>query len=299
MKKVFITVLALIILLLLWYLFLKPQDYQVSFKAKANPGTIYETVKAWNISLENDVPVKYESLTDFTQQLVRNDSVYSYHWEIDPVHDSLSQITVNIKDRDHSLMNKIMVPFSDTDFEKGSRKALLDFSQFLNEHLKKIRVTVVGEDDLFTTFCACVSLKTTPSGKAAGIMANYSFLSSMLFENEVELNGPPFLEVLDWNLEKDSLSYNFCYPIIRSEKLPRHPNIKYKRIFSKKVLKAIYNGNYITSDRAWFSLLDYAKKNDIDVDPKPIEVFYNNPNMGGDELQWKTEVFMPIKETHE
>ena len=299
MKKAFITVFALIILLLLWYLFLKPQDYRVSFRAKANPGTIYETVKAWNISLDSDVPIEYKSLTDFKQQLVLNDSVYSYHWEIDPVHDSLSQITVNIKDRDHSLMNKIMVPFSDTDFEKGSRKTLLDFSQFLNEHLKKIKITIVGEDELFTTFCACVSLKTTQPGKAAGMMANYSFLNSMLFENGVELNGPPFLEVLDWNMGKDSLSYNFCYPIIRSEKLPRHPNIKYKRIFSKKALKAIYNGNYITSDRAWFSLLDYAKKNNIEVEPKPFEVFYNNPNMGGDELQWKTEVFMPIKETHE
>lgn len=299
MKKIFKVTLALVLILLLWYLFLKPQDYQVSFKVKANAGTIFETVKAWNISLNSEVPIEYNSLTDFKQQLVHNDSVYSYHWEIDPLHDSLSQIKVNIKDLDHSLMNKIMVPFSDTNFEKGSRKALLDFSQFLNEHLKKIKITVVGEDELFTTFCACVSLKTTTSKKAGGIMENYSFLNSMLFENEVQLNGPPFLEVLDWNLEKDSLSYNFCYPIIRSEKLPRHPDIKYKRIFSKRALKAIYNGNYITSDRAWFSLLDYAKKNNIEVEPKPIEVFYNNPNMGGDELQWKTEVFMPLKETHE
>jgi hypothetical protein len=32
------------------------------------------------------------------------------------------------------------------------------------------------------------------------------------------------------------------------------------------------------------------------VEPKPIEFFFNNPNMGGDALRWKAEVFLPIKE---
>jgi len=46
-------------------------------------------------------------------------------------------------------------------------------------------------------------------------------------------------------------------------------------------------------------LLDYAQKNNIPVEKKPIEIFYNNPNMGGDGLDWTTEVFMPIKESDE
>jgi len=100
-------------------------------------------------------------------------------------------------------------------------------------------------------------------------------------------------------LENNSLSYNFCNPIIRSEKLPNHPDIEYKRIFGKNALKAVYHGNYITSDRAWHALLDYAKENNIPVEKKPIEVFHNNPNMGGNELKWTTEVFMPIKENNE
>ena len=60
-------------------------------------------------------------------------------------------------------------------------------------------------------------------------------------------------------------------------------------------MKAIYNGNYITSDRAWYSLHDYANKNNIKIEENPTEIFHNNPNMGGDELKWKTEVFIPIK----
>ncbi|THV61621.1 AraC family transcriptional regulator [Flagellimonas alvinocaridis] len=297
MKRISVTVLALVSLLLFWYLFLKPQDYQVSFKAKAIPGTIYETVKAWNKTMDTTIPVDYESLNRFEQTIISNDSVILYEWNVTPIHDSLSQVKVNIKDLDHSLVNKIKIPFSDTDFEKGSRKTLLDFNEFLNEHLNNIKVTILGEDELFSTFCACVSLETPQAEKASGMMANYSFLSSILVENEVQVNGPPFIEVVDWNLEADRLSYNFCYPIIRSEKLPNHPNIHYKRIFAKRALKAVYNGNYVSSDRAWYALLEYAKKNNVPVEEKPIEVFFNNPNMGGNELLWKTEVYMPLKES--
>ncbi|MDC6385077.1 AraC family transcriptional regulator [Flagellimonas taeanensis] len=297
MKKVFISVPILLLVLLLWYLFIKPQDYQVSFKAKAIPGTIYETVKAWNMGFDSVVPLQFESPTHFEQTIVVNDSVHVYEWNITPIHDSLSQVKVNIKDPEHTLKNKVSVPFSDTNLEKGARKTLIQFNGFLNDHLKDFKVSIVGEAELFSSFCACVALNTTPENKARGMMANYSLLNSFLVDNGVTLNGLPFVEVENWDLKANMLTYNFCYPILRSEKLPNHPDIAYKRIFSKKTLKAIYNGNYITSDRAWYALLDYAQKNNIDVENKPIEVFYNNPNMGGNELNWKTEVYMPLKES--
>lgn len=297
MKKVFISIPILLLVLLLWYLFIKPQDYQVNFKAKAIPGTIYETVKAWNMGLDSVVPLQFESPTHFEQTIVMNDSVHVYEWNITPIHDSLSQVKVNIKDPENTLKNKVSVPFSDTDFEKGSRKTLLDFNGFLNDHLKDFKVSIVGEAELFSSFCACVALNTSPENKARGMMANYSLLNSFLVDNGVTLNGLPFVEVENWDIKANMLTYNFCYPIVRSEKLPNHPDISYKRIFSKRSLKAIYNGNYITSDRAWYALLDYAKKNSIPVESKPIEVFYNNPNMGGNELNWKTEVYLPLKES--
>ena len=93
----------------------------------------------------------------------------------------------------------------------------------------------------------------------------------------------------------DSLHYNFGMPIIRSERLPMGTEIQYKRIFPKRALKAIYNGNYITSDRAWYALLDYAKNNSLEVDSTLIEVFHNNPNTGGDEENWKAEIYLPLK----
>lgn len=299
MRKISSIILALLVGVILWYLFLKPQDYQVNFKAKAIPGTIFETVKAWNQGFDSVSPIRYKSPRHFEQTIFVNDSTHVYEWEIDPIHDSLSAVQVNIKDLHNSLNNRLAVPFADTDFEKGSRKLLLDFNDFLIDHIKNFTVSIEGEEETFSSFCACVQLKTTPEDKAKGMMANYNFLNAILIEKEIKLNGPPFVEVLDWDLENNSLSYNFCNPIIRSERLPDHPDIEYKRIFSKNAIKAVYHGNYITSDRAWYAIWDYAEKNSIPIEKQPLEVFYNNPNMGGNELEWTTEVFMPIKETNE
>jgi effector-binding domain-containing protein len=284
-------------LTLLWYLLIKPQDYQVRFQAKALPGTIYETVKSWNNTLDSVLPMGYGDPTRFQQSLVAGDSVHRYHWVIDRLHDSLSQVKVNIKDPDHSLANKLSVLFSDTDFEKGARKKLLGFNSFLNDHLRDIKISFEGEAELFSTFCACVAITSAPEEKAKGMMANYSLLNSYLVGNGVTLNGHPFVEVESWDLKANSMDYNFCFPIIRSENLPRHPSITYKRIFAKNCLKAIYNGHYISSDRAWYALVDYAEQHDIPIERKPLEVFFNNPNLGGDGRDWRTEVYLPLKET--
>ena len=300
MKKISAVVAIVIIGILVGYLFLWPQDYQIRFNVNTFPGAINQTLKVRNKNLDNPGEiVQGATIEQLRQTLTFGDSTHIYKWRIKRLTDSTSRVIVNIKDMDHSLMNKIKVPFMDTDFEKRSRKTVLDFSELLTQHIDRFKVTIVGESEVPTTYAAYVTIKTTQHKKAAGMMDNLPLLSNAMLEHGVEPNGPPLIEVLDWNMKTDSVTYNFCFPIVRSEKLPIHPEIKYKRVFSKKALKAIYNGNYITSDRAWYALLHYAKKNNIEVDRKPVEIFYNNPNTGGDEVNWKAEIFMPIKETHE
>jgi len=276
-------------------MFIKPYDYLVTLEAKTSPGTINQTIKTWSMSLDNSSIIKQNDINNLTQRITFNDSTYIYKWNIISINDSTSKIKVYIKDEHHSFKNKITFPFNNTDFEKRAKNTLVDFNKKLIEHLKKFKVTIIGESKLKSTYCAYVPIKSVQIGKALGMMRNYSLLSTILVENNVELNGKPFIEITHWNMDKDSIHFNFCYPIIKNDSLPVHKLIKYKQFEDKNTLKAIYNGNYITSDRAWYSLIDYAKKNNIEIEKKPIEIFYNNPNMGGDALQWKAEIYLPLK----
>ena len=121
-------------------------------------------------------------------------------------------------------------------------------------------------------------------------------MNSVLAKNNIRLDGPPFIQIEDWDMQTDSIAFNFCYPIIKSDTLPRIKGVKYKQVHGQKAIKTIFNGNYIISDRAWYAMIDYAKKNDLTIQKHPVEMFYSNPNMGGNELEWKAEIYMPLQQ---
>jgi len=243
--------------------------------------------------------VQLNDIKHLKQTIRFGDSTHLYVWNITPINDSTSKIKVDVTDLEHSIKNRLLIPFSDTNFEKRSRNVVTDFIKSLNIHRKEFKVTIVEDEELPSTYCACVEHKTSQTGKAFGMMDSYPFLNSVLLNNDIELNGVPFIETTHWDMKKDSIAFNFCYPIIQKDSLPLIKNVIYKDFIGQKSLKAIYNGNYITSDRAWYALLDYAENNSVEVKATPIEFFFNNPNMGGDALRWRAEVFMPLKEQDE
>ena len=296
MKKFSAIIGFLTIGFLLWYLIIKPYDYLVTFKVKTSAGTINQSIKLWNTSIENSSPIQQENLKNLTQQIIVKDSTFNYDWSISSVNDSISKVNVYVTDIDHSFANKISIPFGTTDFEKRTQNIITNFIDKLKEHLNKIRVRVVGIDSTRTTYCAYIPMKGLQIEKARGMMQNYSLLTSVLSAENIEMNGTPFVEITNWNTQNDSIAYNFCFPVIKSDSLPIDPRIQYKQYSGVKALKASYNGNYITSDRAWYALLDYAGNNDIEIVKKPLEVFYSNPNFGGDELKWEAQIYLPIKD---
>ena len=152
MKKISSAIGILLFVFLGWYLLIKPYDYRVTFKVKTTAGTINQTLKIWNVGLENSTPINQESLSELTQNIKINDSTFRYQWSINSLNDSVSKVKVYIKDLDHSMANKISIPFYNTDFEKRTLKTVSDFTDKLLEHLKKIKVKVDGESFSRSTY---------------------------------------------------------------------------------------------------------------------------------------------------
>jgi effector-binding domain-containing protein len=296
-KKIGLAGVAVLLFALLWYLFLRPYDARARWEVNAVPGTINQSLKAWDKEQQKEKGIEQgDDLTELTQYLIiAEDSLHRYHWKLEQQTDSTTQVILEVTDENHSVSNRLKSLFSTTDLDRRTVANVKAFRTILKDHLENTRVRVLGQDELGTTFYAYIPVASTQWEKAAMMMKHQPLLSQVLAENEVQLNGLPFIEVTKWNQENDSIYYNFCFPIVRSERLPNHPEIKYKRLFSKKVLKAEYNGNYITSDRAWYALQNYAERNGLEYTNTPIEFFYNNPNMGGNALNWKAEVFLPLK----
>jgi effector-binding domain-containing protein len=297
-NKIVLGILSLLGIVCLGYFILWPADYIIRFQAPALPGTINQTLKTWSSANPNAKTIEQDgSILSLRQEFQFSDSTHVYQWNLDQVHDSLTDVKVYINDPKHRISNRLSNLFSsDTDLKKRAKKTVLDFYDKLVEHKNSFKVEIIGEVEMPTTYTAYVESKSKQYSKAAQMMRQLPLLEGFVVENEIELKGYPFIEITKWDRAQDSIHLRFGYPVVRNEKLIVHPEIKYKRFFGKKALKAVFNGNYINSDRAWYALLNYAEKNGIEVEETPIEIFHNNPNYGGNSMRWKAEIFMPIKE---
>lgn len=296
MKKAFTIILLAAILGLAWYLFVKPYDYRVSFHVKTSPGTAHEEVLNFaglNINLKNTGSVSFDRVS---QTLKLKDSIIDLEWNMESVNDSLTKIIVDLTDQDHSLSNRFQVPFSGSAIEKIAKGMLIPFKQAFDQKLSGFKVTIEGPAESEEVFCACIPLQSTQQTKAYSMMANNFIVDDFLDKNGMKLTGYPFLKINRWILDKKAIEFDFCFPTEKRDSLPESDEVQFKTIPKQKAIKAIYQGNYKSSDKAWYALYNYAKRNNLNVKLQPREIFLNNPNGGGDDKSWKAEVYLPLNE---
>ena len=294
-KKAGISVLILLLCFLGWYFFVKPYEYLVAFKAATSPGTVYEAVSQWE---ENNTQVENLSRHPFSeikQRLYLEDSTLLLRWKIKAIHDSMAQVRVYLRDENNSLANKLAIPFSNSPIEKIAKNLLVPFKKGLDRQLTRYRVSIQGESETEAMFCACTEIRTAQKNKAYGMMKNNYLVSDFLFTHKMDTTGYPRIEVTNWDVENGQIIFNFCFPSQKKDTLPGSDGIFFKTFPKQKAIKAVYHGNYKSSDKAWYALHNYAKRNRLEIRNTPIEIFYNNPNHGGNDLKWKAIVFMPLQ----
>ena len=300
-KKIILAFSLVFSLLAAWYFFIKESDYCITFKVKTASGTVYQGIQEWSADQlkeknENFSLVEKRNFNFIKQEMKSGKTQMEYTWEMKTVNDSVTKVIVGIKDINNSFYNRLTVPFFNTDFKKEQISKITDFKKGLDKFLENFKVKINGEGKSEETFVAYINLRSVIQEKAQTMLNKDEIITGYLHTNSIKITGKPYLEIQNWNIDKEMLDFNYCFPIDKSTKYITNPFVKFKTIPAQKGLKATYYGNYRTSDRAWFALLDYAKSHDYKLDNKPLEHFMDNPFYGGNELKWKTEIIIPFSE---
>jgi effector-binding domain-containing protein len=298
-KKIGIFCSVVLFLFLGWYFCIKSSDYTITFTAKAASGTVFQGIQEWsNIQKqkrkEHFTVVEKNNFDYLKQQMTVGDTAYTYVWEITPLNDSVSKVSVGIKENGKSWYNKITAPFFATKFKTEQIRKVKDLREGLNEHLKKLKVRIDGEGTSKPVYVAYIQLKSVLQEKAQTMIGNDAAITGFLYTHKIKIVDRPYVEIVDWDLDTEAIVFNYCFPIDPSTKVFADANVKFKTIPALKGLKATYYGNFRTSDRAWFALMDYAKKNDLKIKNIALEHFLANPFNGGEELEWETQIIMPF-----
>ncbi len=300
MKKIVIITLILLSGLSVWYLFIKEHDYKVSFKVKGTPGSVYHQIISWE-SWGPDPKIKNITTIDTAlfemvyQKVKLKDTILNLEWSLESVSDSITKIEVGVTSNEHSVINRLGILTGETAYTRSLKRELKEFGKRVNDFARNFRIKIEGISEIPSLQYLYVSSKSSRFGKAGMMLRANADLYPSILENGVEESGAPFVKVTAWDIVSDDIKFNFGFPIIHKDSLPTNAIIKYDKSPAQKALKATFYGNYRNSDQAWFALIEYAKRRNILVKKKPLEIFYNNPMHEGNASQWKAEIFLPIK----
>jgi effector-binding domain-containing protein len=223
------------------------------------------------------------------------DTTLIINWEFTKFNDSVSTVRAYVSDPDRKLYNRLTIPFINTSFRRSVRDNLIDIKTRMEEMLDKFKYHFTGYHHFEKQTCVYISLKSTPRGKAGMMMSCVTELNQFVRQNNLELAGNPFLIVHEWNALKDSIDFDFCFPITRIDAVPKHPRIKSMTVEGMDAIKTDFYGNYSITDFTWFNLAEEAKKLGYRSNNKLIEVYFNDPHEGGNELEWKAEIYWGIE----
>jgi effector-binding domain-containing protein len=300
MKKWFLWLIALLLFAgASWYFFLKEYHYRVSFTTSESPGIVYKHLMDWKSFDESDQLVEVLSgkrYSQLEQRIQSGDSVFHYIWKITPEGSTKTRVTAYITDEQHGFRQKIEVPFKKNDFVRSSIWNVKLAGNALIKKAEAYQTHSIKDTLISPRFCAYVSVTSNVNEKASAMLKNIAIVMDYIKQNNLELQGDPFLEVTKWDQENDLIQFDFCFPIKQSDSLPATTDVLFKTSRARKVLKAEFNGNYRISSNAWYTLLDHAERNNIEAEILPIEYFLDDPHAGGNPLEWKALIFLPLKD---
>ncbi len=290
---------VLFVIFIVWFSFFKTYDHQVFFTVNIPSGTMYDIVSAevgWE-QLNKDLQIKdKEIFKRFVQDLTIDNVPFELQWNFENRNDTNAVVRLNILNKENSLKERYLSLFQSSDNLDSIIFISQAFKAKANTFARSFRIEINGEDTLPSDVHYLYVNESSERNKKAGKMIkSNAMLFSKNRDSLVTKLGNPFVYVQNWDLETNHIDFRYAFPIEEQNSYPVDDKVLFDKLESRPALKATFYGNYSLSDNAWVALYQYAQRNDIAVELTPIEIFYNNPMLGGDDKKWKAEVFMPLK----
>jgi len=287
MKKkllVFIVLIGIVFLLYVHFI----HSFTFRFETSRTKASIFYSIQDFQ-KIKNDSfrirtisEEKYNSVTQDSYFLKKN---IRLNWSLNEIKDTITEVSVDCETYNFSYIDKLKLVLNQSkikDFYKNKINFFIETSQhfkssyFVKNYKEVISPKINGY---------VVSIKAKRGDKASEMLKNIGILDAFFIKNNMKIEGKPFLKVTKWDKKTDSIWFDFGFP--SPSKIEGTKEVKRMEYAQKPAFSVEYYGNYIQSDQAWFYL--YQKTNTKNF---PLELFYNNPNNGGSELQWKAVIYI-------
>ncbi|PQB03930.1 hypothetical protein BST85_02665 [Aureitalea marina] len=280
-----------------WYFLIRDYQYSIQYKSRFPSGVYYDHLQQWTTVLPDNVDsvttlikVPYVGML---QKVQVGDQETRINWEIESLTDSTCRIYARFDRPGNDLSHRLSVLFGQSDLPDQGLAITKHVGNTLVAKAKGFRLGAIGDTIIPKKFAAYITVQSSVRTKARDMIYSIGDIMGYIKENDIQLDGDPFLQITSWDRNTDRITFDFNFPIVKRDNLPDNPLVRFKEIPEFEALNAPFFGNYRIADISWYQLLAYAQLNNISIQELPIEIYRNDPHLGGDERNWRADVLIP------
>ena len=221
-------------------------------------------------------------------------------WSFEPTDDGQTKVTWSMKGDKVPFGFKAFAVFSGgfdnmigPDFERGLEK----MDSLVVESTKKHNIEINGVTEYGGGFYLYKTTNASSANISAKMAEQYGSLMTFVGQNQIQMSGMPLTVYNEMNMEDDTVIMSNGIPVNQKIEVPEGSDISCGYIDKMKVLRTTLTGNYTFLGDAWKEALKYIDANNLEqADAKPFEIYTNDPGQFPNPADWKTEIYIPIKE---
>lgn len=291
-RKLKIGVIILTILTLIFYFYILPFDYKVSFKTQHSPWGTYHFMEN-NFDIE-ELLISNDNHFEFKIKLTEEESKqYDLEWEAKALNSEITQLTIYAKFKKDRFEEKIKLILKKSPYVNRILGNITNLRSKLQNEINNYSYGSIQKDTLNEILCLCTKIDSKIKNKANEMNRSIDYLASYLPPGRKEY---PLLYINALNFKKQTISFDFCFPILEEKPVV----IDNSDVFIAKKPSILgfsqtFYGNYSRTHQGWFKAIQRLGFLNEKIEFPILEIFYDSPFSGADDTKWKSNLYFLTK----
>ena len=176
------------------------------------------------------------------------------------------------------------------DFDRG----LFKLDSIVQEDMKKYEVTINGVTEYGGGFYLYKTTNANSSNISAKMGENFGVIMQFMGQNGIKQSGMPLTV---YNEMAENVIMSNGIPVKERVDVPADSDVSIGFMPKMKVLKTTLTGNYTNLTKAWEATMKHLAEQGLELsDLKPFEIYSTDPGLYPNPADWKTEIYIPLKE---
>ncbi|WP_299521366.1 GyrI-like domain-containing protein [Winogradskyella sp.] len=236
--------------------------------------------------------------TSITQEMQFGDFPSSdIAWDLKPNEDGTTEVTWKIKGENLPFIFKmfsVMMGGMESQIGPHYERSLEKLDSILIADMERYNIDINGITEYGGGFYLYKTTNANSTNISAKMGENFGAIMEFMGQNGLKQSGMPLTV---YNEMAETVIMSNGIPVKERVEIPDGSDVSLGFTPKIKVLKTTLTGNYTNLPKAWEATMKHIEEQGLEQSElKPFEIYTTDPGLYPNPADWKTEIYIPLKE---